>query len=75
MAKDDLVRIEVGFHGGDVLAARVPAKDADGLEQRLRKRDDAVVEVAAEDGRYLVVLARVLYVKRFARESRVGFGN
>ena len=75
MAKDDLVRIEVGFHGGDVLAARVPAKDADGLEQRLRKRDDAVVELAAEDGRYLVVLARVLYVKRFARESRVGFGN
>ncbi len=28
----------------------------------------------AEDGRYTVVLARVVYVKRFARESKVGFG-
>ena len=75
MGSDELVRIEVGFQGGDVLAARVPAKDAGGLEERLRKREDAVVELGAEDGRYLVVLARVLYVKRFARESRVGFGN
>ena len=28
----------------------------------------------AEDGRYTVSLARIVYVKRFARESRVGFG-
>jgi hypothetical protein len=26
------------------------------------------------DGRYTVVLGRVLYLKRYARESRVGFG-
>jgi hypothetical protein len=26
------------------------------------------------DGRYTVVLARVVYMKRYARESRVGFG-
>ena len=73
MARDELVRIEIGLHGGEVMAARVPAKDADALEDRLRKREDAVVEIAAEDGRYLVVLSRVLYVKRFAREAPVGF--
>ena len=28
----------------------------------------------ASDGRYSVVLRRVVYLKRFARESRVGFG-
>ena len=28
----------------------------------------------ASDGRYTVVLSRVVYMKRYARESRVGFG-
>ena len=28
----------------------------------------------ADDGRYTIALRRVVYVKRFARESRVGFG-
>jgi hypothetical protein len=75
VAENELVRIEIGFHGGDVLAARVPAADADALDEHLRERDDAVVEIKAEDARYLVVLARVLYVKRYQRESRVGFAN
>jgi hypothetical protein len=33
-----------------------------------------VPEGAADDGRYSILLRRVVYVKRFARESRVGFG-
>jgi hypothetical protein len=28
----------------------------------------------AEDGRYTVAIPKIVYVKRFARESRVGFG-
>jgi hypothetical protein len=70
-----VVRIEVGFRGGDVLAARVAVKDADALEERLRAREDAVVELAAQDARFLVVLAQVLFVKRYAREARVGFSS
>jgi hypothetical protein len=31
------------------------------------------VELQAEDGVMLLVVPRVLYVKRFARETRVGF--
>ncbi|MER3408744.1 MAG: hypothetical protein C4306_01250 [Thermoleophilia bacterium] len=73
MAANDRVRIEIGFQGGEVLAARVPASQADALEERLRGREDAVCELEADDGRFLVVLSRVLYVKRYAREARVGF--
>jgi hypothetical protein len=75
MAENELVRIEIGLHGGDVLTARVSLADADRLEDHLRKREDAVVEVTAQDARFLVVLAQVLYVKRYARESRVGFSG
>lgn len=73
MADAELVRVDVGFQGGEVLSARVPLADADGLEQRLRERDDTVCELRAEDGRFLVAVSRVLYVKRYAREARVGF--
>lgn len=69
------MRLEVGFRGGDVLAARVPAENADALEERLRAGEDGVVELQAEDSRYLVALAQVQYVKRYARESRVGFST
>ena len=69
------VRIEIGFQGGDVLSMRVPADDADALDRALRARDDTVCELRGEDGMFLVVLGRVLYVKRYAREARVGFGS
>jgi hypothetical protein len=73
VAEPELVRIEVGLHGGEVLSIRVPTADADALDAALRAREDAVVELRAEDGRFLVVIAKVTYVKRYAREARVGF--
>ncbi len=75
MPETTAVRIEIGLHGGDVLSMRVPAEDADALDQALRARDDTVCELRGEDGAFLVVLGRVLYVKRYAREARVGFGS
>jgi hypothetical protein len=75
MAEVEAVRVEIGFEGGEVLSARVTSKDADELEERLRARVDAVVDLAAEDGRYLVVLSRVLFVKRYAPQAPVGFGR
>jgi hypothetical protein len=51
----------------------VPVEDADALDAALKTRDDAVCELHGEDGRFLVVLSQVLYVKRYAREARVGF--
>ena len=73
MAEAVLARVEIGFQGGDVLSIRVPVEDADALDAALRTRDDAVCELRGEDGRFLVALSQVHYVKRYAREARVGF--
>ena len=68
------VRIEIGFDGGQGLAALVTQEEADGLEKALAKGDDGVFKIDAEDGQYAVSLKRIVFVKRYARESRVGFG-
>jgi hypothetical protein len=70
---DDLVRIEVGLDGGQILSALVSAGSADSLEAALRAGAVTTVELQTEDGILLLVLSRVLYAKRFARETRVGF--
>lgn len=71
---DDFVRIEIGLDGGQILSALVTSSSADALDAALRATSaGATVELQAEDGVMLLVLARALYVKRFARETRVGF--
>jgi hypothetical protein len=66
-------RIEIAFDGGQVLAAFVPAGAADELERALGQAGDGSFALDAEDGRYTISLRRVVYVKRFSREARVGF--
>jgi hypothetical protein len=74
------VRIEIAFDGGQIMSALVTPESADGLEQALGAADlragagEAALALDAEDGRYTIALQRVVYVKRFLRESRVGFG-
>ena len=70
---DDYVRIEVGLDGGQILSALVSAASADSLDAALRAGAVTTVELDAEDGILLLVLSRVLYAKRFARETRAGF--
>ena len=72
---DERVRIEVGFDGGQIMSILVAADAADGLERALGSPDSQAFALDAEDGRYTIALRRVVYVKRFARESRVGFGS
>jgi hypothetical protein len=72
-ASDDKVRVDIGLKGGSTLTLSVTALEADSLEQRLRSGDGGVAELDSEDGRLLVVLNHVLYVRRHARGSRVGF--
>jgi hypothetical protein len=68
------VRIEVGFEGGQVMSALVENATADELEQALSSGQvDGAIDLEAEDGRYTLSLARIVYVKRFSREGRVGF--
>jgi hypothetical protein len=62
------------------MSALVEARGADGLEQALAAVDSrgdsgsAAFALEAEDGRYTIALRRVVYVKRYARDTRVGFG-
>ena len=71
----DRVRIEIGFDGGQIMGALVEPATADALEQALGAGQDGAFSLDVEDGRYTVALGRVVYVKRFSREGRVGFGS
>lgn len=75
MNTEDLVRVEIGFDGTQIMSALVTPDTADELEGALKNGSSGSVTLDAEDGRYTVPLARVVYLKRFAREGRLGFGN
>jgi hypothetical protein len=70
----DQVRIEIGFDGGQIMSALVEQETADRLEQALASGDEGSLTLDVDDGRYTVSLRRVVYLKRFTREGRVGFG-
>ena len=70
---DELVRIEVAVDGGQIMGALVTPDSADALDRALRAGSAGTVELDAEEGTIVLVLPRVLYFKRFARETRVGF--
>ena len=75
MADDQRVRVEIGFDGGQVMSAYVESAAADELEQSLGAGGVGAFQLEAEDGRYTVTLPRIVYVKRFSREGRVGFSG
>ena len=70
---DDRIRIEIGFDGGQIMSALVGPDSADSLERALGGGGETTLALDAQDGRYLIKLDRIVYVKRFARDSRVGF--
>ena len=75
MSADEKVRVEVAYEGGQAFTTLMPVEAAEELERRLANGDDGIVTIEAEDGHYAIALRRVAYVKRFLRESRVGFGT
>ena len=74
MADADRTRLEIAFEGQQVLSVHVPAAIADDLDRALAGELDGSFVFDAEDGRYTVLLRRIVFVKRHERESRVGFG-
>ena len=74
MTEPDSVRVELCFDGGQILGATVTVKGADELERALATESKGAMMLDSSDGRYTVVLGRVVYMKRYAREARVGFG-
>lgn len=74
MADPDRIRLEIAFEGGQALSVFVLSAVADELDRALADRAEGAVSFDAEDGRYAVAVRKIVFVKRFARESRVGFG-
>ena len=70
---EDRVRIEIGFDGGQIMGAVVETGTVDELERSLGQSTDGSFAIESEDGRYTISLRRIVYVKRFTREGRVGF--
>jgi hypothetical protein len=70
---EDRVRVEIGFDGGQIMGAVVEADTVDELERSLGQGTDGSFGIESEDGRYTISLRRIVYVKRFTREGRVGF--
>ena len=75
MSKDETVRIEIGYQGGHVTGAVVQVSSADSLEKQLADGETGLAVIEAEDSMISVVLAQVAYVRRFARDGRLGFGG
>jgi hypothetical protein len=74
MSDNERIRIEIAFDGQQVLSILVPQRTAEELDAALDGDRDGAYSFEAEDGRYTISLRRVVYVKRYNRESRVGFG-
>jgi len=72
---EDFVRVEIGFAGGQILSWLVTPDSADALDRNLGAGASSTLTLDAQEGTITLVLDRVLYVKRYARESRVGFAN
>lgn len=75
MSETERIRVEIAFDGQQVLSLYMPLETADEIDRALSGDRDGSVSFDGDDGRYTVVLKRVVYVKRFGRESRVGFGS
>jgi hypothetical protein len=71
---DESIRIELAFEGGQVFAANVSPEGADALERAVAASSQGTFQLDTDDGRISVAVPRLVYLKRFARESRVGFG-
>jgi hypothetical protein len=74
VAEPERIRIEIAFRYGQSLTVNVSSKTADELEAALANGEPDAVTFDAEDGRYTAVVKMIAFVKRHARESRVGFG-
>ena len=74
MSSAERIRLEIAFEGAQALTVSVPAAVVDELDRVLAGGSEEAYSFDADDGRYTVAVRKILFVKRFARESRVGFG-
>ncbi len=71
---DEVRRIDIGFHGGQVLPARVMLDEYDKLRTALGdERADRWFELKTQDSEVHIDLSQVVYVRLDTDEHRVGF--
>ncbi len=69
------VRLEIAFTGGHALSTSAPPAAAESFEQALANGAEGAFELEADDGRYVIPLRTVVYVKRSLRDAPIGFGG
>jgi hypothetical protein len=72
---EEFVRVEIGFEGGQILSWLVTVGSAEALDRHMGAGASGALTLDAQEGTVTLVLDRVLYVKRYAREARVGFAG
>jgi hypothetical protein len=75
VAEAGRIRVEIGFDGGQALSLLVERSGLEALDRALQDGEQRPLMLESEDGAYTIALRKVTYVKRFTRESRVGFGD
>jgi hypothetical protein len=71
---DEVRRIDIGFHGGQVLPARVMLDEYDKLRTALGdERAERWFELKTQDSEVAIDLAQVIYVRLDTEAHRVGF--
>jgi hypothetical protein len=65
-------RVEIGFDGGQVLAARLTEQQLNDLRKALQK-GEGWYDIKTEDGDLAVDLDEVIFVRVAAPEHRIGF--
>jgi hypothetical protein len=73
MANEKPQRISIGFHGGQVLAARVAPEELARLRSALGNQ--GWHDLKSEDGTVAIDLVSVVYLLVDDEEHRVGFGT
>ena len=72
--QSERIRVEVAFEGGQIIGGLVAPDSVEGLRAALGN-GAAVYDLETEDGTYVVALNKVVYLKRFSRETQIGFGS
>jgi hypothetical protein len=72
--QSDRIRVEVAFEGGQVVGGLIAPEVLDGLRSALGN-GSAVFDLETEEGTYVVAINKVVYLKRFSRETQIGFGS
>jgi hypothetical protein len=73
VAEKEQIRLEIAFEGGQIIGGTVTPAVADAFQAALAG-NGPVFELDALEGNFLVALGKVVYVKRVARETQIGFG-